>query len=152
MVKNPPANAVKALVTQSCLTLCNPMDCSLLGSSVHGILQAWILGRRGGGCHFLLQGIFLTQGSNACLLHCRHMLYHLSHQRTITGEPLTNPPFLARHHSSHLHEFSVLQQEVLISEVELISYHPPGKFTEGQKERGDSSPYFLLTSLNPPSS
>ena len=28
---------------QSCLTLCNPMDCSLLGSSVHGIFQARIL-------------------------------------------------------------------------------------------------------------
>ena len=34
---------VKVLVTQSCLTLCNPMDCSLPGSSVHGILQAGIL-------------------------------------------------------------------------------------------------------------
>ena len=31
------------LVTQSCLTLCNPMDCSPQGSSVHGILQARIL-------------------------------------------------------------------------------------------------------------
>ena len=30
---------------QSCLTLCNPMDCSPLGSSVHGILQAMILER-----------------------------------------------------------------------------------------------------------
>ena len=30
------------LVAQSCLTLCEPMDCSLLGSSVHGILQARI--------------------------------------------------------------------------------------------------------------
>ena len=30
------------LVTQSCLTLCDPMDCSLPGSSVHGILQARI--------------------------------------------------------------------------------------------------------------
>ena len=28
---------------QSCLTLCNPMDCSLPGSSLHGILQARIL-------------------------------------------------------------------------------------------------------------
>ena len=28
---------------QSCLTLCNPMDCSLSGSSVHGIFQARIL-------------------------------------------------------------------------------------------------------------
>ena len=31
------------LVAQSCLTLCDPMDCSLLGSSVHGIFQARIL-------------------------------------------------------------------------------------------------------------
>ena len=31
------------LVAQSCLTLCNPMDCSPPGSSVHGILQARIL-------------------------------------------------------------------------------------------------------------
>ena len=30
-------------VAQSCLTLCNPMDCSLPGSSVHGILQARVL-------------------------------------------------------------------------------------------------------------
>ena len=31
------------LVAKLCLTLCDPMDCSLLGSSVHGILQARIL-------------------------------------------------------------------------------------------------------------
>ena len=31
------------LVTQSYLTLCDPMDCSLPGSSVHGIFQARIL-------------------------------------------------------------------------------------------------------------
>ena len=30
-------------VTQSCLTLCDTMDCNLLGFSVHGILQARIL-------------------------------------------------------------------------------------------------------------
>ena len=34
---------VCALVALSCPTLCNPMDCSLSGSSVHGILQAGIL-------------------------------------------------------------------------------------------------------------
>ena len=34
---------VKVLVAQLCLTLCNPKDCSLLGSSVPGILQARIL-------------------------------------------------------------------------------------------------------------
>ena len=34
---------MKVLVTQSCPTLCNAMDCSPPGSSVHGILQARIL-------------------------------------------------------------------------------------------------------------
>ena len=33
----------KVLVTQSCPTLCDPMDCRLPGSSVPGILQARIL-------------------------------------------------------------------------------------------------------------
>ena len=34
---------VKMLATQLCLILCDPMDCNLPGSSVHGILQARIL-------------------------------------------------------------------------------------------------------------
>ena len=33
-------------------------------------------------CHFLLQGIFLTQGPNPGLPHCKQTLYHLSHQGT----------------------------------------------------------------------
>ena len=36
----------------------------------------------GVGCHFLLQEIFLIQGLNLGLLHCRQMLYHLSHQES----------------------------------------------------------------------
>ena len=136
-------------VAQSCPTLCDPMDCSLPSSSVHGIFQAivleWIaisfsressrprdrtqvsriVGRcftvwatrevlllsynyticdpmdfsltgflhpwdfpgksTGVGRHFLLQGIFPTQGSNPGLPHCRQMLYRLSHQ----GSPQT---------------------------------------------------------------
>ena len=51
---------VKVLVTQVCPTLCGPMDSGPPGSSVHGILRARILEC----CHFLLQGIFLTHGSN----------------------------------------------------------------------------------------
>jgi len=39
----------------------------------------------GVGCHFLLQRIFLTQGSNPALPHCRRMLYHLSHQGSLKG-------------------------------------------------------------------
>ena len=34
----------------------------------------------GVGCHSLLQGIFPTQGSNPDLVHCRRILYQLSHQ------------------------------------------------------------------------
>ena len=37
----------------------------------------------GVGCHFLLQGIFPTQGSNLGLLHYRQMLYHLSHREAL---------------------------------------------------------------------
>ena len=65
------------LVAQSCLTLCYPMDCSPPGSSVHGIFPSK---DPGVGCHFLLQGIFPTQGWNLGLLHCRKILYHLSYQ------------------------------------------------------------------------
>ena len=63
-------------VAQSCLTLCDPMDGSLPGSAVHGIFQAR---NTGVGYHFLLQGIFPTQGLNSGLLHCRQTLYRLSH-------------------------------------------------------------------------
>ena len=48
----------------SCPVLCNPTDCSPLGSSVHGLLQARTLGV---GCHALLQGIFPTQRSDLSL-------------------------------------------------------------------------------------
>ena len=70
-------SGVSVLVAQSCLILCDPMDFSPPGSSVHVISQARILG---GGCYYLLQRIFPTQGSNLGLLHCRQVLYRLSHQ------------------------------------------------------------------------
>ena len=40
----------------------------------------------GVGCHFLLQGIFLTQGLNLGLPHCRQTLYHLSHHGSLKGK------------------------------------------------------------------
>ena len=43
-------------------------------------------------CHFLLQGIFPTQGSNPGLLHCRQMLYRLSHQGSPIAWLYTIPP------------------------------------------------------------
>ena len=43
--EEPTAAAAAAKSLQSCPTLCNPVDCSLPGSSIHGILQARILER-----------------------------------------------------------------------------------------------------------
>ena len=92
---------VKAFITQFCPALCNPakaVDCSPPGSPVHGDSP----GRNPGvGCHFLLQGIFPTQGSNLGLLHCRRILYHLSHQ----GSP---PKKLKEYRSEVIFHFALL--------------------------------------------
>ena len=53
-----------------------------------GILQAFSTGV---GCHFLLQRIFPTQGSNPGILHCRQILYHLSHQGSRLSVELNAP-------------------------------------------------------------
>ena len=68
-------------VSQSCLTLCNPMH----GVAWFRLLHPWdfLSKSTGVGCHFPLQGIFLTQGSNPGLPHCRQTLYHLSHQGSL---------------------------------------------------------------------
>ena len=51
---------------QLCPTLYDPVNCTPSGSSVHGTF----LGKKSKeGCQFWLQGIFLTQGLNQCLLH-----------------------------------------------------------------------------------
>ena len=71
---------ILCLVTPLCLTLWDPLDCSLPGSSVHGDSPGK---NTGVGCHALLQGIFPTQGSNTDLPHCRQILYCLSHQGSI---------------------------------------------------------------------
>ena len=57
---------MKVKVAQSCLTLCDPMDC--VGQNT------------GVGSLSLLLWIFPTQGSNPDLPHCRRILYQLSHQ------------------------------------------------------------------------
>ena len=53
-------------VAQSCPTLCDPTDCSPPGSSVHGDSASK---NTRVGSHFLLKGIFLTQGLNQRLMH-----------------------------------------------------------------------------------
>ena len=68
------------LVIQLSPTLCDPMDCSLPGSSVHGISQVrtleWVA----------ISFNFLTQGLNLGVLHCRQIPYHLSHQGSVLNK------------------------------------------------------------------
>ena len=63
-------------VAQSCLTLCNPIDCSLPGSSVHGILQArimeWVA--------ISFSRDLPDPGIEPGLPHCRQTVYRLSYQ------------------------------------------------------------------------
>ena len=68
------------LSPQSCLTLCDLMDCSPPNSSVHGNSSGKITGMV---CHAFLQRIFPTQGSNPGPLHWRQILYHLSYQGSL---------------------------------------------------------------------
>ena len=70
------AGKVEVLVAQLCPALDDPMDCSWPHSSVHGVLWAttleWVaIPFSRGSSH---------QGWNPGLLHCRQILYHLSHQ------------------------------------------------------------------------
>ena len=68
---------LECLVAQSHPTLCDPMDCMLPGSSIHGDYPGK---NTGVGCHAVLQGIFPTQGLNLGLLHFQQIHYHLSYQ------------------------------------------------------------------------
>ena len=124
-------------VAQSCPILCNPMDCSMPGFPVHHPLpelslvwpfvtpwtvacqallsmefsrqEYWI------GCHFLLQGIFCTRGSNLHLLHCRRqILYHwATKEKKSTGINILIHTFLIQNITSvliflHSHQSWVL--------------------------------------------
>ena len=84
------------LVTQTCLTLCNSMDCSPPGSSVHEDSPGK---NTGVGGHALLWGILPTQGLNPGLPYCRQTLYHLSKQGR-------RPPWAA---ATAMYQFSSVQ-------------------------------------------
>ena len=79
-------------VVKSFLTLCDLKDCSTpVFAVLHYVLafaqiDSCLLNSPGKNirvvCHSLLQGIFLTQKSNPSILHCRQILYDLSHQES----------------------------------------------------------------------
>ena len=75
-----PEVAITNLLLLTSAQLCLTLHCGLSGSSV-----PWDFpGKNTGvGSHFLLQGIFPVQGSKPSLLHCRQILYYLSHQESL---------------------------------------------------------------------
>ena len=97
-----------SLVTNSYLTLCDPMDCSLAGSSVHGILQARIP-------EWVVIPFFRGSSQPRDQTHIfgigRQILYHLSHQ----GSPLClvlRPDYThIQRNTEHslIHHFNILE-------------------------------------------
>ena len=70
----------------------------------------------GVGCHFLLQGNFLTQGSNLSLLHCWQILYLQSHQGSPCKHTTRINDLILITHEVHNIIISVLQS--IISEAQ----------------------------------
>ena len=107
---------IRAKSLQSCLTLCNPMNYSPPGFSVHGLLSArivdWVA---------LLQGIFPTQGSNPHLLSLLHLQ---------TGSlPLAPPRFCRRTQKYYVYSLKINQDSAprlhcCFWSVPLLSLHP----------------------------
>ena len=98
-------------------------------------------------CHFLLQGVFLAQGSNPCLLcllHCRQMFYPLSHQ----GSPLKdnsyilgNVPGCMATHFSHVQ---------LSATLETVAHQAPLSIGFSRQEYWSELPCPLLRDLPNP--
>ena len=100
---------VKMWVPQSCLTLWDLIDHSPLDSSVHGVFQARILEW----VAIPFPEIFTTQEVNPGLLHCRQILYHLSHQGSLLAHTQTIGTFQVKFQTrvrkgSHLWEWLAL--------------------------------------------
>ena len=108
--------AAASKLLQSCLTL-RPH-----GLQPTRLLRPWNFPGKstGVGCHFLLQGIFPTQGSNPGLLNCMQTLYCLSHQGSqseaehwnnyidqwLRGRTKLEEEVLLYQYSNHLQSFS----------------------------------------------
>ena len=84
------------LVAQLCPTLCDSMDCSPPGSSVRGISEARVLEWV---AVYSSPGDPQNQGSNLGLLHCRQLLYCLSHH----GNPVCVYIYTHTHIHIHIH-------------------------------------------------
>ena len=102
-------------------------------ATTHGLQSATVLypwdfpGKNTGvGCHFLLQGIFLTQESNPCLLHCQWLLLPLSH----LGDLMVNPETVS----------SSLSNALLLPNSTTLSPRRVSSLQLAQPEEGEDHP------------
>ena len=109
---------VCVIVTQSCLTLCDPMDCSPPGSSVHGILQARILewiaipfSNVNFSSSSLVAKLCLTLGTPQTVACHVPLCIGFSRQEYCSGLPLRSPVW----RNTHRHYWNLLQEFVLRS-------------------------------------
>ena len=82
---------VKELITQLCLTLCNPLDCNLPGSSFHGILQARIMEWVAFLFSLLWEGLFPNWASDAGIIVIHFSLIASSASRLLYLQPHLKP-------------------------------------------------------------
>ena len=117
---------MKVKVTQSCLTLCDPMDCSPWKSPGQNT---------GVGSVSLLQGIFPTQGLNPGLPHCRRILYQLSHKASPVHSKCATPESSQSHPFSLVHGKTVFYKLVpgakKVGDLCLSSFFPKNKMGMG---------------------
>ena len=93
------------------------------------------LGKNTGvGCHSLLQEIFLTQGLNPGLLHCRQILYRLSHQRS--------PKFLCLFLLHQQILWLVLWMHLRSALIESLLAHVSSSSTQWFRMKRSQSPVF----------
>ena len=126
---------MRSEVTQSCVTLCNPRLEPIRP------LHPWNFPGKstGVGFHFLLQGIFPTQGLNSGLPYCGHMLFLLSHQ----GSPLL--PYICNH--SLIYYSWILNSVQLFSHVQLfatprtVAYKVPPSMAFSRQEYWGGFPF-----------
>ena len=101
------------------------------------------------GCHFLLQGICPTQGSNLGLPHCRQMLYHLSHEGSPTfKQGLAKPKAQLSHTLIFIHSEGRTSEPVkLLSHVQLfatprtVAYQAPPSMEFSRQEYWSGFPF-----------
>ena len=109
-----------AQLLQSCLILCDAIDCSPLSSSVHGILQTRILD---------LVAMPSFRGFSQYFLNCRQILYLMSHQ----GSPVQWLGQMKNHKTGNLgpwlslvgKHYSSLNDVAFFQEVHVISHWVP---------------------------